>query len=69
MTGCQPLTVPLKEIKIPADLTYPCQELQELQGTTGKQVLLWSLQVIHDYNDCKAKHKALVNAFNKDTSH
>nr|DAI54309.1 MAG TPA: hypothetical protein [Caudoviricetes sp.]DAN61666.1 MAG TPA: hypothetical protein [Caudoviricetes sp.] len=37
----------------------PCPKLPKLEGGTGAEILPWSLQVVHLYNDCKARHKAL----------
>lgn len=60
--GCTNLIVPSKANKLPADLIQPCPQLQELTGTTGKHILPWAVQTVHTYNDCKARHEALVKA-------
>lgn len=60
--ACTNLTVPSKANKIPADLVQPCPRLQELSGTTGKHILPWAVQTVHTYNDCKARHEALIRA-------
>ena len=60
--GCTSLTVPSKVNKLPADLIQPCLQLQELSGTAGKVILPWALQTVHQYNDCKQRHDALIQA-------
>ena len=63
LTACQSSTPPLPTaIKPPADLVQPCPNLPKLSGNTGAEILPWSLQVVHLYNDCKARHKALSEA-------
>ncbi|EXE69854.1 hypothetical protein J585_0735, partial [Acinetobacter baumannii 397971] len=32
----------------------------ELAGTTGKDLIIWSVDTVAKYNDCKARHGALV---------
>ena len=60
LTACQSSMPPLQTaIKPPADLIQPCPNLPKLEGGTGADVLPWSLQVVHLYNDCRARHKAL----------
>ncbi|WP_308463991.1 hypothetical protein [Acinetobacter soli] len=61
--GCQSSTVLLKQ-EIPANLKQECAELQELKDTMGKAVLLWSVDTVAKYNECKARHAALVKAIN-----
>ncbi|WP_195690094.1 MULTISPECIES: hypothetical protein [Neisseria] len=43
----------------------PCPPLQKLTGKTGAEILPWAVQTVHQYNDCKARHKALVEAWPK----
>ena len=63
LTACQSSTPPSQTaIKPPADLVQPCPKLPKLVGDTGADILPWSLQVVHLYNDCKARHKALSEA-------
>ncbi|HHP6995467.1 hypothetical protein [Acinetobacter baumannii] len=45
---------------IPANLIQPCPNLNELAGTTGKDLIIWSVDTVAKYNDCKARHGALV---------
>jgi len=47
---------------IPAKLLEPCQDLQKLESGQGKDVLIWSIDTVAKYNDCKAKHGAIVKA-------
>ncbi|EMK0759322.1 hypothetical protein [Acinetobacter baumannii] len=47
---------------IPANLIQPCPNLSEIKGTTGKDLMIWSVDTVAKYNDCKARHGALVNA-------
>ena len=62
MLGCNNLMTPSAKNKIPADLIQQCPPLQTLSGTTGKEVLPWALQIVHQYNDCKQRHSALIQA-------
>nr|WP_288406670.1 hypothetical protein [uncultured Acinetobacter sp.] len=61
MTACTSSTVLLKQ-DIPANLKQPCPDLNELESGQGKAVLLWSVDTVAKYNECKARHGALVNA-------
>ncbi|HHP8277981.1 TPA: hypothetical protein ACSIXJ_002833 [Acinetobacter baumannii] len=47
---------------IPANLIQPCPNLNEIKGTTGKDLMIWSVDTVAKYNDCKARHAALVDA-------
>ncbi|MCQ1047371.1 hypothetical protein ACLD0I_11915 [Acinetobacter baumannii] len=47
---------------IPANLLQPCPELNELAGTTGKDWMIWAVPTVAKYNDCKARHGAIVKA-------
>ncbi|WP_162901052.1 hypothetical protein [Acinetobacter nosocomialis] len=47
---------------IPANLVQPCSNLNEIEGTTGKDLMIWSVDTVAKYNACKAKHAALVDA-------
>lgn len=58
--GCQQLTH-LSPV-IPANLLEPCADLQKLESGQGKAVMLWSVDTVAKYNDCKAKHGAIVKA-------
>jgi len=42
----------------------PCPNLNELAGTTGKDWMLWSVDTIAKYNDCKARHAGVIKALN-----
>ena len=49
---------------IPANLQEPCPDLQKLESGQGKAVMLWSVDTVAKYNDCKARHGAIVKALN-----
>ena len=59
LMGCQNSTR-LSKVEVPANLMQPCAELQEVQGTTGKDFMLWGLDTIAKYNDCAAKNDAWI---------
>ncbi|MDM8400642.1 hypothetical protein M8M17_20130 [Acinetobacter baumannii] len=61
MTGCTKSTALLKPV-IPANLMQPCPNLNEIEGTTGKDLMIWSVDTVAKYNDCKARHSAIVKA-------
>ncbi len=60
MMGCQQ-SIHLSPT-IPANILEPCADLQKLESGQGKVALVWSIDVIAKYNDCKAKHVAIVEA-------
>ncbi len=60
MMGCQRSTH--LSPTIPANLLEPCTDLQKLESGQGKVALVWSIDVVAKYNDCKAKHGAIVKA-------
>ncbi|EOR08298.1 hypothetical protein I593_01654 [Acinetobacter tandoii DSM 14970 = CIP 107469] len=60
MMGCQQSTH--LSPTIPANLLEPCADLQKLESGRGKVALVWSIDVVSKYNDCKAKHGAIVQA-------
>jgi len=47
---------------VPANLLEPCPDLQKLESGQGKVALVWSIDVVAKYNDCKARHGAIVKA-------
>ncbi len=47
---------------IPANLMEPCPDLQKLESGQGRAVMLWSVDTVAKYNNCKAKHGAIVKA-------
>ena len=49
---------------IPVNLLEPCADLEKLESGQGKVALVWSIDVVAKYNDCKAKHGAIVEALN-----
>lgn len=42
----------------------PCTNLNELTGTTGKDLMLWAVDTVAKYNDCKARHGGIIKALN-----
>lgn len=61
MLGCTKSTI-LSRPVIPANLIQSCPNLNELTGTTGKELMLWSVDTVAKYNDCKARHLGIVKA-------
>jgi len=49
---------------IPANLLQPCPTLNKIEDGTGKEVLLWAVDTVAKYNECDAKHAALVKSLN-----
>ena len=47
---------------IPANLLEPCLDLQKLGSGQGKVALVWAIDVVAKYNDCKSRHGAIVKA-------
>lgn len=60
MPGCQPSTH--LSPAIPANLLESCSDLQNLESGQGKVALVWAIDVVAKYNDCKARHGAIVKA-------
>ena len=58
MMGCQQSTH--LSPTVPANLLEPCADLQKLESGQGKEILLWSIDVVAKDNDCKARHGAVV---------
>ncbi len=58
MMACQPSTH-LSPV-IPANLLEPCPDLQKQESGQGKDALVWSIDVVAKYNDCKARHATIV---------
>lgn len=50
---------------VPANLLEPCPDLQKLESTQGKAVILWSIDTVAKYNDCKVKNEAIKKALNR----
>lgn len=50
----------MPNVNLPADLMRPCEKLPELQGKTGREILLWSADIVTQYGDCAARHNAVV---------
>ena len=49
---------------IPANLLEPCPDLQKLESGQGKVIMLWAVDTVAKYNDCKSRHGAVVKALN-----
>nr|WP_257232730.1 hypothetical protein [Acinetobacter sp. YH12045] len=47
---------------VPANLLEPCADLLQLESGQGKDLMLWSIDTVAKYNDCKARHGAIVKA-------
>ena len=62
MMGCQQSTH-LSPV-IPANLLEPCPDLQKLESGQGKVIMLWAVDIVAKYNDCKARHGGIVKAIN-----
>ena len=60
MMGCQQSTH-LSPV-IPANLLEPCPDLQKLESGQGKVIMLWAVDIVAKYNDCKSRHGAIVKA-------
>ncbi|EPF79978.1 hypothetical protein F945_00869 [Acinetobacter rudis CIP 110305] len=39
-----------------------CPDLQQLESGQGGIILLWAIDVVVKYNECQAKHSAVVKA-------
>jgi hypothetical protein len=57
-TGC----VSLKPPVIQQDLLVPCPDLSKHEGVTGAEVLRTMVSWAREYNECSARHNALVKA-------
>lgn len=40
----------------------PCPYLQQLESGQGSTLILWSIDTVTKYNDCKVKHNVIVKA-------
>jgi len=47
---------------IPANLLEPCPVLNKIEDGKGKTVMIWAVNTVAKYNECDAKHAALVKA-------
>ena len=59
MTACSPSTR-LSKVEVPANLMQPCPQLQELQGKTGKDWMLWGVDTVDKYNQCAMQNDAWI---------
>lgn len=60
MVGCNSTALSTKAI--PSNLKQPCDNLNTLDGNTGKELMLWATETVSKYNDCYYKHEALIKA-------
>lgn len=60
--GCQQSTH-LSPV-IPANLLEHCPDLQKIESGQGKVIMLWAVDTVSKYNDCKARHGGIVKALN-----
>ncbi|HFC6387751.1 TPA: hypothetical protein ACFNMI_000815 [Neisseria bacilliformis] len=49
-------------VKFPEELVEECPDLPELKGGAGKDVMTWSLDVIHQYKICQLRHHYTIEA-------
>lgn len=61
LQACSLSTKPSTSVNIPANLIVPCPALENLNGSSGQDVLPWAMAVVGRYNDCAQRHEALVN--------
>lgn len=61
MTGCNSLTI----YDIPANLKTPCDDLREINGATGKDILPVMIDDRIKYGACARKHEAIVKIINE----
>ena len=47
---------------MPANLMQTCTSLNRIEQGNGKDVLLWAVDTVAKYNECDARHAALVKA-------
>ncbi|MCH7394169.1 hypothetical protein MMP66_07730 [Acinetobacter dispersus] len=59
--GCQKSIVLSKPV-IPANLLEPCPILNKIEDGSGKTVMIWAVNTVAKYNECDAKHAAVVDA-------
>lgn len=56
---------PIADVQIPANLTSPCEELEQLEGLTGKDLLVNITRNSAIYYRCRDKYDSLVEATKK----
>ncbi len=61
LAGCHTLP-PVEPARFDANLLRPCEDRPLLKGTDGKTVLKWGVAMVHEYELCKLKHQALIDA-------
>jgi hypothetical protein len=53
---------PADPVDLDASLVQPCAKRPLLEGTDGKTVLKWGVEIVHLYELCSMKHQALIDA-------
>lgn len=65
LMGCKSSTLPLSRLPdVPPSLALECAPLRELAAGDGKTVLFWMVETATQYQDCAARHGALVQWLN-----
>lgn len=62
MMGCSKSTALYKPV-IPTNLMQPCANLNQLDQGTGKEILLWAVEIVAKYNECSALNNAKIKSF------
>lgn len=63
LSGCASSTPPSEaRAPIPANLTAECPPLNQLADGTGATVLRWITEAVAQYQDCRDRHRRLVEA-------
>lgn len=65
MTGCASFARPSQAVPLQADLREPCPDLEEPTGGTRAEMLRWSTETVHAYQECQSKHRRVVEAWPK----
>jgi hypothetical protein len=66
LTSCAQLKVQEQVKPIQANLLAKCPQLTKHEGTTGAMVIQTMISWASQYNDCAAKHNALVDVVSKE---
>lgn len=63
LAGCQHRILLIDDTALAANITQACPPLSRLSSGDGKAVLKWGANTVNMYEDCRARHSALVEAF------
>lgn len=63
LAGCQHRILLVDDNALAANITQPCPPLNKLSAGDGKAILKWGASTVNMYEDCRARHSALVEAF------